>query len=171
MFWKTKNTSAVGSARQRTMPLTSSLGACFVMPPRCNKVALQIVAPRDDVFESDYVTGLFTNLPEKRWIRAFKMNGVFLHNWNLFIVIWLHFPILWKHFKWILARKRWEPSKAQIWPLNMSGSTAERKVTNFGQFQPFNSLKKVFNGNNSVHTRSSLRGKDLGWWLVLLTDH
>ena len=71
----------------------------------------------------------------------------------------------------INARKKLEPSKAQIWPLNMSGSIAERKVTKFGQFQPFNSLKKVFiNGNNGVQSLSSLRGNDLGWWLVLLTD-
>ena len=27
-----------------------------------------------------------------------------------------------------------------------------------------------FNGNNSVRTRSSLRGNDLGWWLALFTD-
>ena len=40
VFRKTKNTSAVESGRQRTMLLTSFVGVCFVIHPRCNKVAL-----------------------------------------------------------------------------------------------------------------------------------
>ena len=47
------------------MQLTSFVGLCFVIPPRCNKAALQI--------ESDYRKELFANLSEKHWIRAFKI--------------------------------------------------------------------------------------------------
>ena len=32
-----------------SMPLTSCLGVCFVIPPRCNKAAVQIGAPNYDV--------------------------------------------------------------------------------------------------------------------------
>ena len=68
-------------------------------------------------FESDYVTGLFANLAEKIWTRAYKMI-VFLHNWNLFIIIWLDFLIHRKHFKWnsaMFTTWHFRSSRSLIW--------------------------------------------------------